>query len=240
MKLFGIVFFTSFAFFLQCEKGVSDAQNNAAANSNKNVVVNASPRSEPTKPNIVNMNEIFNSKGKKDEIEYQITAKLQKSGKYDGINYPNDNIVIEYELKNTGAKNFILYDRGHSGSTADVVYTEPLADGTVELSMKAFTEPKGKTCPARFVAITPRGTLFSAGETVKDKIYVELPLKTKTPFDDCDPKTEIAPNASKIKFCFGFQEITDASLKVDGDGNIKPFPDLKNQQFLCTDIGELK
>ena len=238
MKFPGIIFFMSLALFLQCEKGVSEAQNKTAANAGRNTSANASP--EPTKQNAANMNEIFNSKGKKEEIEYQVTGRLQKKGQHEGINYPNDNIVIEYELKNTGAKNIILFNRGHSGAGNEIIYAEPLGEGTVEISMKAFIEPLNKNCPDRFVAVMPRGSLLKAGETVKDKAYFELPLKTKTPFDDCEPKAEVAANASKVKFCLGFQEAPGENLKIDESGNVSPLPDIKNQRFICSDVGELR
>jgi len=237
MKFFGSLIFLSLAFFLQCEKSVSDARNQPSAKPEQSVSVNL--QNESNNQKAANMNEIFSAKGKQDDIEYQITGKLQKKGQYEGIDYPNETIAVEYELKNTGAKNFVVFDRGHSGSTSDVVYAEPLADGTIEISMKAFSEPKDKRCPARFVAIMPRGTLLKAGETIKDKVYVEVPLTAKTPFDDCDPKTEIAANASRIKFCIGFQEASN-DLKIDADGNIKPVPEIRDQKFICTGVGEIK
>src|SRR6185369_1397415 len=170
MKFLGIVFFMSLALFLQCGKSISDAQNKMDTNTGK--IISNDSRTETVKQKAINMNELFSSKGKKDEIEYQITGRLQKKGLYEGINYPNDNVVIEYELKNTGTKNFILYNQGHSsdpGSGGALVYVEPQTDGIIELSLKAFTEPDGKNCPARFAAIIPRGSLLKAGETVKDK-----------------------------------------------------------------------
>lgn len=239
MKSIGIVFFMSLAFFLQCGKSISDAQNKMDTNAGK--TISNDSRTEPNKPNAINMNEIFSSKGKKDEIEYQITGRLQKKGQYEGINYPNDNIVVEYELKNTSAKDFILYNQGHSSDPGGALgYVEPQTDGIIELSLKAFTEPTGKNCPARFAAIMPRGSLLKAGETVKDKLYVELPLSTKTPFDDCTPQTAMPPTPSKIKFCLGYQEISGENPKIDGEGNIRPLPDIKNQRLFCTDVGELK
>lgn len=237
MKFFGLMFFFSLAFFLQCEKGVSDAQNQSKAMPEKSVSVNSQTESNSQKT--ANMNEIFSAKGKQDDIEYRITGKLQKKGQYEGINYPNDNVAVEYELKNTGAKNFVVFDRGHSGSTTDVVYAEPKADGSIEISMKAFLEPKDKRCPARFVAIMPRGSFLKDGETLKDKIYVELPLTAKTPFDDCEPRAEIAANASKIKFCIGFVEAA-ANLQIDAEGNLRPAPETKDQKFICSGVGEIK
>ena len=114
MKFLGIVFFLSLAFFLQCEKGVSDAPDKTNIRAAKTASVD--PTSEPAELN--NMTEDFSSKGAKDEIEYRIAGRLQKKGRYEGIDYPNDNVVIEYELKNTGAKNFILFNRGHSSDGA--------------------------------------------------------------------------------------------------------------------------
>jgi len=231
MKVFGIAFFLSLVFFFQCEKGASDAQ--VDKNAGKIVSVES-----PTERNVNNMNE-FSSTGTMDDIKYRINGRLQKKGQYEGINYPNDNIVVEYELKNSGAKDFILYDRGHSSDNGAFVYVEPLADGTVELSLKAFTEPAGKNCPARFAAVMPRASWLRAGETVKDRVYIELPLKTKTPFDDCTPKTEVPPDASKVKFCLGFQEAAKET-KIAADGNVAPRPEIAGQQFLCSEVFTIK
>jgi hypothetical protein len=236
MKFLGIVFFLSLAFFLQCEKGVSDAPDKT----NVSAVKTASADSTPEPTELKTMNEDFSSKGTKDEIEYRIAGRLQKKGRYEGIDYPNDNIVIEYELKNTGTKNFILFNRGHSSDGAAFVYVEPLTNGTVELSLKAFTEPADKNCPARFVAVLPRGAWLKAGETVRDKVFVELPLKTKTPFDDCAPKTEVPAGAAKIKFCLGFQEAAAKDVKIDAEGNILPAPNTGKQQFLCSESFDIK
>lgn len=218
MKFFGILSFITLAFFLY-----SDAQSRISK-----------------KQNAANMNEIFSAQGKKDDIEYRITGRLLKKGVFEGVTYPNDNIVVEYELKNTGAKNYVVYDRGHSSDAGVFVYVEPSSDGAVELSLKAFTEPVGKNCPARFAAIFPLGTLLKSGEIIKEKAYVELPLKVKTPFDDCEPRAQIAADISRVKFCIGFQEIAGEDTKTTRNGGIPPLPDLKNQKFICTETGEIK
>lgn len=222
MRFFGFVLFTALAFFLPIATIVSEAQ-------------------ESSKENAANMEEIFSAQGKKDDIEYRISGRLQKKGIAGGVNYPNDTIVVEYELKNTGKKSYVVYDRGHSSDgDGGFVAVEPANGGAVELSLKAFSEPAGKNCPARFVAVVPLGTLLKAGETIKEKAYVELPLSVKTPFDDCEPQAQIAPNASRVKFCIGFQAAADEKTKIAENGRISPLPDFKNQQLICTELGDLK
>ena len=218
MKFFSVVLFVSLAFCLPSATSIFEALSN----------------------NTANMNEIFSAQGKTGDIEYRITGRLQKKGVSEGVDYPNDNIVVEYELKNTGKKSYVVYDRGHSSdSGGDFVAVEPAGGGAVELSLKAFSEPAGKNCPARFVAVVPLGTLLKAGEIIKQKTYVELPLKAKTPFDDCEPQTPLAPNASRVKFCIGFQA-AEEKTKVAENGRISPLPDFQNQQLICTGLGEIK
>lgn len=228
MKVLGIIIFLFAALLIECGK----SESNARANTNENVPDNVSVKSEPAASNtpvtnLKNMDEVFRSAGKKGEIEFQLVGKRQNKGKYDGINYPNDNLIIEYTVKNTGAKDFILYNQGHSDSpNRQIVYVEPQPDGSIELAQKAFAEPKN--CPLRDAPITPRTGSLKAGETVSGKVFIELPLKQKTPFDDCVPPAEMPPKTNKIKFCLGIQEAGDSK------------PNIGKQEFLCSDSFELK
>lgn len=243
MKMFGIIFLMTAAFLFQCEKKESvNATNNSAVNISNQTVnsgsatidSNNSSQSNQNSTN-ANMKEVFTHSGKHDGVEYRFIGKMQKKGKYDGINYPNDNLVIEYSLKNTGTKNFILYNQGHSDSSdRSIVYVEPQTDGTIELSQRLFTEPKDKTCPEWDMPITPRAGWLKAGQSLSEKVFVEFPLELKTPFQACTPATQMPANLKKVKFCIGIAEALDEKTSIDKNGIIQN-RNVSEQKLLCSD-----
>lgn len=244
MKFPGILLLLLAAFLFQCEKRESSAGANTAenmvrtGNSLKPEIPN--PPDSPEN-NAKTMDELFRDSGRKGDLEYKISGRLQKKGKSEGINYPNDNLIIEYTVKNTGTKDFILYNQGHSDrETRDLVYAEPLPDGSVELSQKAFLEPKDKTCPLRDAPIWPRGAWLRKGQIVTGRVFVELPLKQQTPFADCTPRAEMPANPKRFKFCLGFQEAEGQNLKIDDQGIISPLPETAKQELLCSESFEIK
>lgn len=243
MKIFGIMFLMTAAFLFQCEKNESiKANDNSAVNISNQTVNSESSMTDPmnssqSNQNLTNANmkEVFNHSGKYDGVEYRFTGKMQKKGKYDGINYPNDNLVIEYSLKNTGTKNFIVYNQGHSdNSDRSIVYIEPQPSGTIELSQRLFTEPKDKNCPEWDMPITPRAGWLKAGQNMSEKVFVEFPLELKTPFQACTPATQMPANLKKVKFCIGIAEALDAKTSIDKNGIIQN-RNVSEQKLLCSD-----
>ena len=117
---------------------------------------------------------------------------------------------------------------------------EALADGLVELSQKAFTEPQGKNCPNRFVAIMPRASWLKAGQTVKEQLSVAWPLRLNTPFDDCRPPAEMPKEVSKVRFCVGVAEADSKKVTIAPDGNLSDLSVSLKQQVLCSEAVALK
>ncbi len=184
----------------------------------------------------MNMNELLSFENEIDGIEYKFKAKIKKAGEYDGVKYTNDFVEIEYELNNTSDKDHIVFNRGHSGTNSYKVYVEPNTDGAVEISQKAFEEPtEGRRCPQRFVAITPNASWLKVNQKISEKVQLEMPLETRTPFDDCEPKPELPKQIKQIKFCIGVAEADSEIVKLTDDGRITGMNPTGEQKLLCSD-----
>lgn len=186
------------------------------------------------------MQNLLAYKNKTGDVEYTFSAKVLKSGEHNGVNYQTDVVQIAYELKNTGDKSYLIYNRGHFGTDNSIVYVEPQRDGTVEISQKAFREPKDKNCPQRYVQIVPNASWLKSKQTVQNQIEVVSPLKLKTPFDDCTPPSEMPAKIDKTKFCLGISEADTSKVKINDKGVVEGWQYVKEQQLLCSDIVELK
>lgn len=186
------------------------------------------------------MRDSFTYKNKIGEIEYTFAAKILKKGAPGTANLENDVLQIDYEVKNTGEKNYLLYNRGHSGTDDSVVYVETQKGGTIEISQKAFREPEGKTCPNRYVPIAPNASWLKSKQTIKNQIETALPLKLKTPFDDCTPRAEMPAEIARTRFCLGVSEADASRVKINDKGFVEGWQHVKEQQLLCSDVIELK
>jgi hypothetical protein len=195
--------------------------------------------SKKSKPETA-MENFLSYSNKEGEIEYAVKAALIKKGIHNGIDYQNDVVQIEYNLTNTGDKNYLVYNEGHSGTNDASVYVEPNPDGSVEISQKAFGEPKDKNCPNRFVPIMPKASWLKANQTVSKKLQLALPLQAKTPFDDCLPADVMPKEVSQVKFCVGVSEADADKVSIDKDGNIKSLDLVKPQKLLCSASVKLK
>lgn len=179
-------------------------------------------------------------KNKIGDVEYAFTAKVLKKGELNGVNRQTDTIQITYKLKNTGDKNYLVYNRGHFGTDSNVVYVEPQKDGTVEISQKAFREPKHKNCPNRYVQIVPNASWLKSKQTIQNQIETALPLTLKTPFDDCAPPSEMPARIDKTRFCLGISEADASKVKINDKGFVEGWHYVKEQKLLCSDVVELQ
>ena len=236
MKILGVFLFLILTFLFQC--GKEEANTKADGNTQSESIFNTEMKSDTTETTAQtekDMDEIFSYSGENEGLTFNFSGKLQKKGKYDGINYPNDNLVIEYSVKNTNAKDFLIYNQGHSDeSNQATVYVEPQTGGLIELSQKMFTEPKNKNCPLWDAPILARAAWLKAGETISEKVFVELPLELKTPFDECSPKPQMPENFNKIKFCLGAAQADSGAVKIDENGYIQNRAKVSEQKLLCS------
>ena len=182
--------------------------------------------------------DLFTYKNKIGEIEYTYSAKLIK--KEVSNKEETNRLQINYTVKNTSDKNYLLYNRGHFGTDNSLIYVEPNKEGVIEISQRAFREPNDKSCPNRYVPITPNASWLEAGKTISNNISVKLPLKPKTPFDDCNPQTAMPEKTNKLKFCLGISEADKSKVKINNKGVVEGWQYVKEQQLLCSDTVELK
>jgi hypothetical protein len=168
-------------------------------------------------------------------LDYKFTAKRLKKG----AAYRADMIEIRYELTNKGKQDYALFNRGHSGyDNSPTVYVEPSGVNGVELSQKAFAEPKDKNCPLRYAPIIARASWLKANQTVKERFFIQLPLKLRTPFDDCSPQPEMPKEISEVKFCLGLAQANHKKIKIDKNGLLSDFTVFQQQEYFCS--GPLK
>lgn len=146
-------------------------------------------------------------------------------------------VTINYEIKNTGAKNYIVFNQGHTNiSNPDDVYIEE-KNGIVEISQKAFREPTDIICPPTIAPIHPRAALLKAGGSLKGKAFIEE-MRTHTPYDYCrkDAIKNVSP--SKAVFCLGIAE--GGAETIDENGTVRDREIAARQKVLCSDEIVLK
>lgn len=219
--------------FLSCFLGVL-LFFDCSSNNRKQAVNNAAPITE------TDMQNSSTFKNKVGDVEYTFSAKILKKDNRDGDNRETDVVQITYELKNTGDKSYLIYNRWHFGTNESVVYVEPQKDGTIEISQKAFREPKDRNCPQRFVAIIPNASWLKSQQTVNNKIEIALPLELKTPFDDCTPLLEMPAKIDKTRFCLGISEADKDRVKINDKSFVEGWQYVKEQQLLCSRDIDLK
>ena len=191
----------------------------------------------------LNKTEIAEKQSGSAKIQPSSEEKNVKDVQYDvKITIAEKYIDITYTVKNSSDKSYLVFNYGDTrkGLQKGKVYVEPQKDGTVELSQRMFTAPKGdNSCPARETAVLPGATLLNAGQSISETARVALPLKHDTPFDDCDPKPEMPKEVEKVKFCLGIAEADPKQVKVK-DGYVEGWQGVKEQQLLCSKIKEIK
>lgn len=176
------------------------------------------------------------------DLKYTVSIKFQKKGTYENINYPNDNLVIEYTLENAGKYDYLVYNQGHSDQDSrSIVYAEVLSEETLELSQKQFVEPKDKQCPDRFAPVISRAAWLRKGERVSEKVYVEFPVKHNTPFDDCGPIPAMPEKLEKVKFCIGYAPADPQKTTIDNNGFVvtTAVEAVSEQKFICGGVFSL-
>lgn len=186
---------------------------------------------------------VYSEKKRVGDLQFSLAAKILKKGLHNNINYLNDNLSIDYEIRNAGDKSFVIYNRGHFGfdDGKNVVYVEPQPDGNIEISQKAFVEPRDKQCPARLIPIVPQGSLLKAKQTMKEQVDLELPPKLKSPYADCLPIVVMPAEIKQARFCVGAAEVLDrAKVRISADGIVQGRDGLSEQQLLCSNIIELR
>lgn len=230
MKLILLIFCLHALFLSDCQK---PNQANSLPNKSQSMENSADSNNKTASDNLLSKRVA--------DLQYEIKTRVVKKGQRDGVNYQNDVLYIDYEIKNLGEKSYLVFNQGHNDSdNRNIVYVEPFANGSVELSQKAFTEPKDKNCPLRDAPILPRAAWLKSKQTIKDQVSVELPLKLNTPFADCFPQLEMPRGLEQVRFCLGVAEADPKTIKVGNNGFIQNRNAFKEQQLLCSETLNLK
>lgn len=236
MKFLAIISLCFVLIFFDCSSNKSKTSKKQSSQESKTDEKMESKESQVEK----NMSEFLSYENVTDGIEYKFKAEMKKAGNYNGIEHKNDFVEIEYELNNTSEKDYIVFNKGHFGTNSYKVYVEPNKDGTVEISQKAFEEPADRRCPQRFVAISPLASMLKSNGKMTKKVQVEIPLETRTPYDDCEPKPELPKQIKQLKFCVGVLEADSSELKLSDDGRVSGMNSMKEQKLLCSDSVSMK
>lgn len=153
--------------------------------------------------------------------------------------WDTDKLVFEYEVTNTSKDAWALFDQGHHGKRFNkIAYCEALNDRDVEYSLKAFQEPKDRSCPLRVIPILPKVSLLRAGETARGQVMAMLPPQLHTPYDDCAPLPAFPKKSDKARFCLGAAKLSDIEANKVASGTV-PVSTLENQKLLCSEMFDL-
>ena len=236
MKLLAIMSLCFVLMFFDCSsnKGKKPENRSSQQPKTEEILGNKKPQVEQ------NMSEVLTYENVSDGIEYKFKAEMKKAGNYNGIEYKNDFVDVEYELNNASEKDYIVFNKGHFGTNSYKVYVEANKDGTVEISQKAFNEPTDRNCPQRFAAISPHASMLKSKNKMTETVQLEMPLESRTPFDDCEPKPELPNEIKGLKFCVGVMEARSSDVKLSDDGSFSGLTSLKEQKLLCSDFVRLK
>lgn len=207
MKIILISIVSISLLFLQCQTEKS------GQNQPENKTTNSMQKNDSTK--------------KIDDIEITYSVNLAEMPK----------ITINYEMKNLGLKNYVVFNQGHTNiAKENDAYIEE-RNGVIEVSQKAFAPPAGIPCPPTIAPIFPRGSLLAANASLKGKAVIEK-MQTHTPYDFCNKDAIKEVSSAKVNFCLGIVE-GGADL-IDENGTAKDRDIVNRQKILCSDEIALK
>ena len=151
-------------------------------------------------------------------------------------------LLVNYRVTNRTAEEVLVVNRGDTelGLGAGRVYVEPGADGTVEVSQRAFRQPADRLCRTREVPPYPGVSRLRAGQSISEEVSAALPLRHAAPFADCTPVPQMPSPVRRVKFCLGV--IRGAAGKTSNERGTDIVTDgrlIGRQELLCGDVFEL-
>jgi hypothetical protein len=151
-------------------------------------------------------------------------------------------LLVSYRVTNRTAEEVLVVNRGDTelGLGAGRVYVEPGADGTVEVSQRAFRQPTDRLCRTREVPPYPGVSRLRPGQSISEEVSVALPLRHAAPFGDCAPVPQMPSPVRRVKFCLGV--IRGAAGKTSDERGTDIVTDgrlISRQELLCGDVFEL-
>lgn len=239
MKLFCFALCLISIIFFDCKKGNESRTSGNAnigvnkdnrANANQSTAINNSPESESL--NQVPSKSTMTNQKKEGDLKYAITVKKDKG-----------HVLVNYELKNSGKKSYLLFNRGISPNCEiGKAFVTPAENGTIEIAQKFYREPQDIQCPLLESPIEQGVSILKPGQTASERIRVALPLKYNTPYNYCykgGALPLIPEPAKKVRFCLGYIETDSDQTNIEGCA-IKNWKGVGEQKLLCSDVVELK
>lgn len=146
---------------------------------------------------------------------------------------------LKYTVTNRSDKSYLLFNRGDmdAGLKESVFYIEPQPDGVVEISQRAFTEPKDRRCRRREVPVYFGVSRLAAKQSVSGELVIPLPLKYRAPYDDCAPQPVMPEKVTQVRFCLGaLPDTPDAASSHQGTLLITDTALMNQQKLLCGEV----
>lgn len=229
---------TSMLFFECSREGKSQSAQNdnaSASQADKASFNRNTAKSNSSESNLTNQaqrNSPMTDRKKEGDLEYEITVKKDA-----------ERVLINYRVKNTGKKSYLLFNRGISPNCeTGKAFVEPSEDGTIEIAQKLYRPPQAIECPALESPIEQGVSILKPGQTASEGIWVSLSLKYDTPYNYCYRGASLLAmpeSAKKVRFCLGYVEADSGKMKFEGCV-IKEWQGRGDQKLLCSDLIELK
>lgn len=180
------------------------------------------------------------------DIEYQycVNSLFNDAAK-------RDELVIDYTVKNSGKRNYVVYD----GGAYRTYFVEQASDEAAEISLKVFTSgiPASAVCPTESYPMY-RVSWLKARKSISEQISVPLPLRLDYPYYKCLSKpAQMSLETKKFKICLGvaqadkknleklFSKETLLSKNTFFDVQSENWKSaIEEQQLLCSETFELK
>lgn len=155
-----------------------------------------------------------------------------------------DGVHIGYRLRNTGAEPIVVLEGVPETDTMntpeaapDAVYVTARADGTVELSQRAFGFPAGGAVAVPFQI---GGTVVAPGAEIARSFTVPLPLRGRQPYGGAaGTPTDLPEPVRRVAFCLGVLPANMIDMRRDGTAEHPVYGHMdftaQAQQVLCSD-----
>lgn len=227
-----VVLLSTLAF--ACGAGSGNAANGPRATATAGAAPPASPSPPPTaRPADNTASEVTPMPTGQPSRGLDFEARLRVEG---------GKLLVSYRVTNRTAEEVLVVNRGDTewGLGAGRVYVEPEADGTVEVSQRAFRQPTDRLCRTREVPPYPGVSRLRPGQSISEEVSVALPLRHATPFADCTPVPQMPSTVRRVKFCLGV--IRGAAGKISNERGTDIVTDgrlIGRQELLCGDVFEL-
>jgi hypothetical protein len=150
-------------------------------------------------------------------------------------------LVVEYSVRNGGARPVLLVNRGDTsfGLGPGRVYVEPQEDGTVLLTQQGYTLPHGYSGPAPTAAIYPGVSELAPGKTATETLRVRAPKSRQHPYGRYYEQVTVPEPLRRVRFCLGVVNGDAETKTTRGTRVLTSLQAVAAQELLCTETKEL-